>query len=76
MEFATTRKVPTNVGERGIATGIDDRGTNGDGQVRYVFSSSVSTSAATFPMGDGLDRLILNCSTIAAALGGADCHAR
>ena len=33
------------------------------------YASSVSTSAATFPMGEGLDRLILNGSTIATALG-------
>ena len=60
--------MPTNVGGRGIATGIDDRGTNGDGQFRHVLSSSVSTSAATFPMGEGLDRAILNCSKITTAL--------
>ena len=61
-------KVPTNVGGRGIAEEIDDRGTNPDGQFRHVFSSSVSTSAATFPMGEGLDRAILNCSKITTAL--------
>ena len=38
------------------------------------YASSVSTSAATFPRGEGLDRLISNGSMIAAAVGGADCH--
>ena len=33
-----------------------------------LLSSSVSTSAATFPMGEGLDRLILNDTTITTAL--------
>ena len=32
------------------------------------YASSVSTSAATFPMGEGLDRLILNDTTITTAL--------
>ena len=62
-------KVPTNVGGRGNAEGNGDRGTNQDSLKSCVFSSSVSTSAATFPMGEGLDRLILNGSTIATALG-------
>ena len=53
-------KVPTNVGGRGNAEGNGNRGTNGDGQIRHVFSSFVSTSAATFPIGEGLDRRILN----------------
>ena len=37
---------------------------------RFVtfYASSVSTSAATFPMGEGLDRLILNDTTITTAL--------
>ena len=60
--------------EEGMRRKLLRSGTNQDGVKSCVLSSSVSTSAATFPMGEGLDRLILNCSTIAAALGGADCH--
>ena len=33
-----------------------------------LYASSVSASAATFPMGEGLDRLILNDTTITTAL--------
>ena len=56
------------VGGRGNAEGNGDRGTNGDGVKSCVFSSSVSTSAATFPMGEGLVRRYLNDTTIATVL--------
>ena len=57
-------KVPTNVGGRGNAEGNGDRGTNQDGLKSCVFSSSVSTSAATFPMGEGLVRRILKVARL------------
>ena len=60
--------MPTIVGGRGIAEKICDRRTNQDGRKSCVLSSSVSTSAATFPMGEGLDRLSLNGSKITTAL--------
>ena len=56
------------VGGRGNAERNGDRGTNQDGVKSCVFSSSVSTSAATFPMGEGLERHYLNDTTIATAL--------
>ena len=61
--------MPTNVGGRGIATVIGVRRTNWGGESRHIFSSSVSASAATFPIGDGLVRLILNSRKTATAVG-------
>ena len=52
------------VGGRGNAEGNRDRGTNQDGVKSCVFSSSVSTSAATFPMGEGLVRRILKVARL------------
>ena len=52
------------VGGRGNAEENGDRGTNQDGVKSCVSSSSVSTSAATFPMGEGLVRRILKVARL------------
>ena len=68
MEFATTRKVPTESAEEGMRRELAvEEPTETAGNLAF-YASSVSASAATFPMGDGLDRAILNYSKITTAL--------
>ena len=61
--------MPTESAEEGLRRKLAiEEPTETAGNLAF-YASSVSTSAATFPMGEGLDRLILNSSKITTALG-------
>ena len=69
MEFATTRKVPTESAEEGMRRELAvEEPTETAGNLAF-YASSVSTSAATFPRGEGLVRRNVNGRKIATAVG-------